>query len=467
MAEFTEKEVEKEVAAEGEREDRAAGAISDMTHGPLLGKMLWFALPLAISSILQQMFNAVDLAVVGRFASEQAQAAVGGNGPLINLLINLFVGVAMGGNVMIARFIGQGKKERIQAAIHTTMLVAVLGGLVLMCVGPLVARPLLAAMNTPADVLDLAAQYLTIYFAGMPFIMTYNFGAAILRSMGDTKRPLICLVVAGCLNAVLNLFFVIVCHWDAAGVALGTVISNAVSCCMVLYILTHEAEPMRLNLRLLRISPPEFRQILQIGIPAGLQGMVFSITNIFVQTALNGYGSDAMAGSAAALNFEYGVYFIITAFTSACSTFVSQNFGAGKYDRCRRVFWLALAGSALTTLVLCLIIVPFREIFVAIFTDKPQVAAYAQTRVLYLMTPYVVICTYEIAAAALRGIGVSLTPTVITVFGTCVLRLAWIYFVCPRYPHFEVLLLAYPISWTLTGVGLLAAYAWFSRRILK
>lgn len=438
-----------------------------MTSGPLMKKMLWFALPLALSSILQQMFNAVDLAVVGKFASGQAQAAVGGNGPLINLLINLFVGVAMGGNVMIARFIGQGKRERIQAAIHTTMLVAVIGGLVLMCVGPLVARPLLRAMDTPDDVLDMAAAYLSIYFAGMPFIMTYNFGAAILRSMGDTRRPLICLVVAGCLNAVLNLFFVIVCHLDAAGVAMGTVISNGVSCAMVLYILTHEAEPMRLNLRRLRISMPEFRLILQIGLPAGLQGMVFSITNIFVQKALNGYGSDAMAGSADALNFEYAVYFIIAAFAQTATTFTSQNFGAAKYDRCRRVFGLTLAGSTAVTLALTAIIVPFRRLFISVFTDDPSIADFAAERVLILMTPYFVICSYEMAAAALRGIGVSLTPTIITVFGTCVLRLAWIYLYCPLHPDFGTLMMAYPISWTLTGIGMLVAWGLFSRKILR
>lgn len=355
-------------------EPGATGA--DMTHGPLLKKMIMFALPLAASSILQQLFNAVDLMVVGRFASEQAQAAVGGNGPLINLLINLFVGMAMGGTVIIARFIGRGEKQRIHAAVHTTMLVAILGGLLLMCVGPLLSRQLLALMHTPDDVMDMAAMYLTIYFLGMPFIMTYNFGAAILRSMGDTKRPLICLAVAGCINAVLNLFFVIVCQLDAAGVALGTVISNGVSCAIVLYLLTHEAEPMRLNLRALKISMPEFRQILQIGVPAGLQGMVFSITNIFVQTVLNGYGSDAMAGSADALNYEYGVYFIITAFAQTASTFVSQNFGAAKYDRCRRVFGISLIGSVLATALLCLIIVPFRGFFISIFTDKPGVAAY-------------------------------------------------------------------------------------------
>lgn len=464
MAELAENKVENKT--ENKAENQSAN-MANMTSGPLMKKMLWFALPLALSSILQQMFNAVDLAVVGKFASGQAQAAVGGNGPLINLLINLFVGVAMGGNVMIARFIGQGKRERIQAAIHTTMLVAVIGGLVLMCVGPLVARPLLRAMDTPDDVLDMAAAYLTIYFAGMPFIMTYNFGAAILRSMGDTRRPLICLVVAGCLNAVLNLFFVIVCHLDAAGVAMGTVISNGVSCAMVLYILTHEAEPMRLNLRRLRISMPEFRLILQIGLPAGLQGMVFSITNIFVQKALNGYGSDAMAGSADALNFEYAVYFIIAAFAQTTTTFTSQNFGAAKYDRCRRVFGLTLAGSTAVTLALSAIIVPFRRLFISIFTDDPSIAAYAAERVLILMTPYFIICTYEMAAAALRGIGVSLTPTVITVFGTCVLRLAWIYLYCPSHPDFATLMMAYPISWAITGVGTLLAWALFSRKILR
>lgn len=450
---------------EGKAAETPAGAT--MTQGPLLKKMILFALPLACSSILQQLFNAVDIAVMGHFATEQSQAAVGGNGALINLLINLFIGIAMGGNVMIARFIGRGEKQRIHAAIHTTMLVAVLGGLLLMCAGPLLARPLLTAMHTPDDVLNKSTLYLRIYFLGMPFIMTYNFGAAILRSMGDTKRPLICLLIAGFINAGLNLFLVICCHMDVAGVAIGTVAANSVSCALVLYFLTHEAEPLRLDLKKLRISWPEFRQIVKIGLPAGLQGMLFSITNIFVQATLNGYGPDAMAGSAAALNYEYIVYFIVTAFVQTATTFTSQNFGAGKFDRCRRVFAISLAASMLCTVALCLIIVPFRGFFISLFTDKPAVAAYGAIRILYLMTPYFIICTYEIGAAALRGIGVSLTPTVITVFGTCILRLVWIFTVCQRYPSFEVLLLVYPISWVLTGGGVLAAYFIFSRRILR
>ncbi len=437
----------------------------DMLHGDLLPKLLLFALPLAASSILQQLFNAVDVAVVGQFASSLEQAAVGCNGPVINLLINLFVGVSVGANVAIANYIGQEHQERIKAAVHTSMVAAIASGLVLLAAGQLVARPMLLWMDTPSEVLAYAVAYLKIYFLGMPFIMVYNFGAAILRSTGDTRRPLYCLVLSGIINAVLNLFLVTVFHLGAAGVAIATVISNVVSACMVWYFLAHEEGPLRLSLRELRVSSPELARILQIGVPAGIQGTVFSVANVFIQTALNGLGADAVAGSAVALNYEYFTYFIIAAFNQAAVTFTSQNYGAKQFDRCKRIFWLCLSVGMLATAALSLTFVLGRGFFASVFTPDPAVAGFARIRMLHILTLNFICATYEIGGAALRGIGYSMTPALITIFGTCVVRIWWIYTVFPRVPTFETLMDIYPITWVLTGAAVLAAYFLLRRRV--
>lgn len=301
----------------------------DMLHGSLLNKILLFALPLAASSILQQLFNSVDVAVVGKFASSQALAAVGSNGSVISLMINLFVGISVGASVVIANYIGQKNQRGIKNAIHTVSVVTLTSGILLLAIGLFTARPILEMMDTPDDVLDLAVLYLRIYFLGMPFFMIYNFGAAILRSMGDTKRPLYCLVIAGLINTALNLLLVIVFQMSVAGVAIATVVSNMFCAGMVIYILLHEQEPFRLEIKDIKISRLELRKMLQIGIPAGVQGMVFSIANVFIQAAINRFGSNAIAGSAAALTYEYYCYFVVNAFSQAAVTFISQNYGAG------------------------------------------------------------------------------------------------------------------------------------------
>ena len=267
----------------------------DMLHGSLLNKILLFALPLAASSILQQLFNSVDVAVVGKFASSQALAAVGSNASVISLMINLFVGISVGASVVIANYIGQKNQRGIKNAIHTVSVVTLASGVLLLAVGLLIARPILEMMDTPDDVIDLAVLYLRIYFLGMPFFMIYNFGAAILRSMGDTKRPLYCLIIAGLINTALNLLLVIVFKMSVAGVAIGTVVSNMFCAGMIIYILLHEKEPFRLESKHIKISRPELRKMLRIGVPAGVQGMVFSIANIFIQAAINRFGSNAIA----------------------------------------------------------------------------------------------------------------------------------------------------------------------------
>ncbi len=436
----------------------------DMLNGSLFKKILIFALPLALSSILQQLFNCVDLAVVGQYATSQDQAAVGCNSSLINLLINLFVGISIGTNVVIAKYLGQKQKDKVKDAVHTSIVVALISGLVLLFLGLIIARPILTIMKTPKDTLDLAILYLRIYFVGMPFVMLYNFGAAILRSIGDTKRPLYCLIIAGILNAVLNLILVIVFHMGVAGVAIATVVANGVSAFMVIYMLFHEDEPIRLSFKGLTIVKPELVRILKIGIPAGIQGMVFSFTNVFIQSALNGFGSDAVAGSAVALNYEYITYFVINAFNQAAVTFISQNYGAEKYKRCKQTYWLCMISSVLITGLMCLVFVSNAHFFASLFTSKEEVIRYAVIRMGQILTLNFIANSYEISGSALRGLGYSMTPAMLTIVGICAFRLFWIYRIFNQNKSFELLLNVYPISWVITGVAVLTAYFLISRR---
>ncbi len=430
----------------------------DMLHGPLLGKILLFALPLAASSILQQLFNSADVAVAGRFAGYQAQAAVGVNSPVINLLINLFVGLSVGGNVVIANFIGQRKDHEIQDAVHTVITLALISGAFLLCLGQAAARPILTLMGTPEDVLDLAVTYLRIYFLGMPFIMLYNFGSAILRSVGDTRRPLLCLTLAGIVNVCLNLLFVIVFHRSADGVAIATVISNGVSSSLVIFFLMREKDSIRLELKKLRINKSILGRVIRIGVPAGIQGMVFSLSNVCIQSAVNSFGSDAMAGSAAAQNFESFTFFITNSFNQATVTFVSQNYGAHQFDRCKRVLFLSLAAGFLCSGAMCAMFVLGRDVFIRIFTVEPAVMDYALIRVTHIETFSWLAVSYEVIGAALRGVGYSLTPAIITVFGSCILRLIWVFLLFPNTDNFASLMNVYPISWAITGVMMFTAY---------
>lgn len=439
----------------------------DMLNGSILDKLLFFALPLAASSVLQQLFNSVDMAVVGKFASSQAQAAVGCNGPVINLILTLFIGISVGANVVIARYIGENRKNRINASVHTSMLVAIISGFIVLFVGLLVSRGILVWMNTPEDVLEHAVLYLKIYFLGVPFMMVYNFGAAILRSIGDTKRPLYCLGLAGVINAALNMILVIIFHLGVAGVAIGTVVSNMITSSIVVYLLIHEEGDIKLSLRELRISVHELKRILRIGLPAGLQSVVFSIANVFIQASLNGYGSDAVAGSAVTLNYECYSYFIVSAFAQTAVTFTSQNFGAKKYDRCKKIFIQTISISILVSWGMALCFVFGREFFISLFTSESEVARYASIRMVHLLSFYCLVSTYEVTGGALRGMGYSMTPTIITVFGTCVLRLIWIATVCKWYTGFEILMNVYPVSWALTGFTVIVSYLAIRKRVFN
>ena len=436
----------------------------DMLTGSLLDKILIFSLPLAASMMLQQLFNSADVAVVGRFDSPQAMAAVGSNGAAINLMVNLFVGLSIGANVIVAKYIGKNEQARIHDAIHTSISLALISGVILLVWGLSVARPLLTIMDTPDDIIDLAVIYFRIYFLGTPFIMLYNFGSAILRSKGDSKRPLWCLAVGGIINVILNMILVIVFGLGVVGVASATVISNVISALMVMYFLMREDSPFTLRLADLSLKRYYATQIIRIGLPAGLQGSLFSISNVCIQTAINSIGSYASAGSAAALNFDFLVYYIVAAFTQSAVTFTSQNFGAGNYGRCRKVFTQTMLAGTFFTGIACVICAVWKTEILSLYTVDPEVLYYAEVRMIHAVAFLWLTNFYEISGGCLRGMGYSALPATIILLGCCVLRIVWVYTVFRIYHSFAFLMDVYPVSWIITSIATLTGYYYIRRR---
>ena len=430
----------------------------DILGGNLWKGLLLFALPLAASSILQQLFNSVDVAVVGRFDSTQATAAVGSNSSVINLFVNMFVGLAGGANVVIASYIGRGKADRVENAVHTSILLGLISGFVMLGIGVGVARPLLKLMDSPDNVLDLATLYLRIYSLGMPFILVYNFGAAILRSVGDTKRPLYTLIVSGFINTGLNFLLVVAFKLSVAGVAIATTVSNAFNAIVVVILLLKEKSMLKLKIKKLCIKKTEFTQILKIGIPAGVQGIVFSLSNIFIQSALNRFGDIVMAGSTAAVTFEAFSYCVINAFSQACATYIGQNFAAGNTDRCKKVFRISLLYAIAISGLMCSVFVIWRRFFAGLYTADADAQSYAMLRMLWVLSFAWLTGTYEIPAGAMRGLSHALVPAALTVFGSCVLRIIWVYTIAAKYSTFLMLVIIYPISWAMTGIFVMTAY---------
>lgn len=437
----------------------------DMIHGSMFYKILFFALPLAASSILQQLFNSADVAVVGRFAGSAALAAVGGNSPVINLLINMFVGLSIGANVIIANFIGQGREDKVKEAVHTVMSVALISGVSLLVIGIIIAKPILLMINTPSEVINLAVLYLRIYFLGMPFVMVYNFGAAILRSTGETRKPLYCLIISGIINILLNLLLVIVFHLSVAGVAIATVIADGVSAFLVVYFLSHSDDVIRLNIRELSLNKEIVVKVIKIGAPAGLQGVVFSLSNVFIQSAINGFGTHAMAGSSAGLNYEYFTYYMINAFNQTAVTFTSQNYGAKDLERCKRAFRISLVTGMALTLVMSFIFVGATDFFAGIYTNDPVAIKYAIIRMKHVTLLECLTGVYEISGGALRGMGHSLLPALLTVIGSCGFRVVWLYTVFKVVPTFTMLMNVYPVTWVITGTMVMTSYLIIRKRI--
>ena len=431
--------------------DMAAKNSIDMLQGALARPMLRFAMPLIASGILQQSFNSVDVAVVGRFAGSDALAAVGSNGPVIGLIINLFLGLSVGANVVIATYLAQRNSRGVRQAVHAAALLAILSGIIMCTSAQLIARPILEALDTPESCLDQAVLYLRIIGVGMPFMIVYNFGAAILRSVGDTRRPFYSLVVAGIINVCLNVVFVVGFGMGVEGVAWATVISNIANAAIITRLLMRERSDIRLEPHRLLSPSREVLKICAVGIPAGVQSTVFSISNVFILSAINSFGVIAAAGSAAALNYEIYCYFVINAFGQTCVAFTSQNFGAGRYDRCRRVLLISLVYSTTISVVLNAGITWQRDFFLSAFTSETDVLFFAGERVASVLLFQFVACYYEMAGSAMRGLGYSMTPALITIFGTCVLRLVWVG-LFPADGSFAALLAIYPVSWLLTDI---------------
>ena len=448
---------------------RSARYEIDMTHGPILKKLLLFTVPLILSSILQLLFNAADVVVVGRFAQQGdlCLAAVCSTGSLTSLIVNMFVGLSVGTNVVAARAWGSGDHKAMEESVHTSMLVSVVSGVILAVVGVIGARVFLEWMNTPKEVIDLSSLYLRIYFAGMPANMIYNFGSAILRSVGDTRRPLIYLIIAGALNVILNLFFVIVLHMDVEGVALATIISQAVSAALVVICLMRSEGGLRLTLKKLRIAGNMLKEIARIGLPAGFQGVLFSISNVMIQSSINAFGATVMAGSSAAGNLEGFVYVGMNAFHQAAVSFSSQNLGAGEYKRIWRIAVVCQVCVTVVGLLMGVGVWFFGSELLRIYTTSQEVVNAGLVRLSYVCLPYALCGMMDVMTGSLRGIGYSVMPMLVSILGICVFRVAWIATVCklPACSDIDFVYLSYPISWIITLIAHTICFVWAMRRV--
>ena len=439
----------------------------DMLNGGIVGKLIMFAIPLACSSILQQLFNSADVAVVGRFAGDKALAAVGSCVALVGIFVNLNVGLSVGPNAVLANLIGQQQRKRINGMVHTILTFGVLAGIVLMFTGMAVARLVLEASGTPASVIDEALLYIRIYFISIPFMVIYNFGSAILRSYGDSRRPMYYLLASGTVNVILNLIFVICFSMGVEGVAIATLISNIFSAALVLIHLYRREDEFQFRFHQMRIEKNNLKKILIIGVPAGIQGAIFSVSNVFIQSGINSFGENAIAGSSLALNFEYFTYDIAVAFAQAAVTFTGQNYGAGNLKRCKKIFWECMLFGIGFTQILCIIFMIWDDFFVGIYTTSTAVAAFGLSRLHHVCSLEGLTATYEVESAALRGMGKSLEPSIITVLGTVVFRVIWLLTVFKMVPTYEMLMNVYVASWIFTGGLLLLIYLKHMRKLEK
>lgn len=432
----------------------------DMCNGPITGKMLRFALPLMLSSMLQLLFNAADIITVGKFGSEHSLAAVGSNTALINLLTNLFIGLSIGANVLVARFYGAKNGEELNETVHTAMLLSLISGLILTVTGVIFARYFLIWMKTPAEILDLATTYLKIYFLGMPAMMIYNFGSAILRAIGDTKRPLYFLAAAGVINIILNILLVVVFRLDVKGVGIATVISQTVSAILIIRCLAKSNGDIKLELKKLRLSRGKIGAILRIGLPAGLQGSIFSLSNVVIQSSVNIFGPVVVKGNSAAQNLEGFVYFSMNAFHHATLSFTSQNMGAKKYDRLGKILKNGLCLAILFGAGFSGTVILFGRNLLSIYTNDGAAISAGMTR-LYIITGTYTLCgIMDVMVGAIRGIGYTVLPTIVSLIGACALRLVWLatVFRIPKFHTINTVYLSYPITWLVTIIAHVICY---------
>lgn len=439
----------------------------DMTTGKLLPKIISFAIPLMLTGLLQLVYNAADVMVVGRFAGSIALAAVGATTSLVHLSLNVFLGLATGSGVVAAKHIGAGDTASVHRTVHTSMLLALISGIIIAVVGYFIAPFALKAMSIPEDVLPLSVTYLQIFFLGAPASMLFNFGAAMLRATGDSKRPLYILTFSGIVNVVLNLVFVIVFKMNVAGVALATIISQFISAVMVLYILINANSIIRLSVKKLRFYKDELIDIIKIGVPMGIHGSLFSLSNVIIQSSINSFGSAAIAGNTASSNIDSIIHTCCNAVSQTATTFTSQNYGAGQIKRIRRIYFNCVGFTVVIAALCCAFLLTFGTQVLSVFSTDPAVIEMGLIRMRLFAVTYVLNSLLDVTTGQMRGLGKSVAPMIVTMAGVCGLRVLWVYTVFQAYRSMQVLYLSYPVSWAVTGAVLLVMYIFTFRKIVR
>ncbi len=444
----------------------------DMTEGPLLPKILLFSIPLIISSVLQLLFNAADIVVVGQFSGDETLgancvAAIGSTGSVINMLLSIFMGLSVGVNVLAARYFAARQKTEMKETVQTTIALALIGGVIIAVIGIITSKPILELMGSPEEVIDLSTLYMRIYFIGMPVTLLYNFGAAILRATGDTRRPLYFLMNAGVVNVILNLVFVIVLHMHVAGVALATILAQAMSAFLIVKALVKTEEMYKLDIRKIKIYPDKARRIIRVGFPAGLQGTIFSFSNVLIQSSINEFGSVAMAGSAAAANIEGFVYMAMNSVYQACVSFTSQNVGANKPERIGKVLRTCLLVVVVVGAVMGNVFNLFGSKLVSIYTSEPATIQYGVQRIAIICTLYFLCGAMDVICGSLRGMGYSTVPMIVSIIGACGLRIVWIMTVFRIYHDLTVLYISYPVTWFITASAHLISYFIIKKKVVS
>ena len=439
----------------------------DMCNGPILSKVLVYAFPLMLSGILQLLFNAADVIVVGRYAGSQSLAAVGSTSALINLLVNVFIGLSVGVNVLVAQYYGAKKDDDVNETVHTAVAISLVSGVFLVFVGFLLSRPLLELMGTPADVIDKSTIYMKFYFAGMPVIMLYNFGSAVLRAVGDTRRPLYYLTIAGVVNVLLNLFFVTQLNMDVAGVALATVLAQVISAGLVVRALMQSEGCLKLELKKLRIDKSKLKRIVRVGLPAGMQGAIFSISNVLIQSSVNSFGSIAMAGNTTAQNIEGFIYTAMNAVYQTNLSFTSQNYGGRKFSRLNRITLTCVGVVTVVGLILGLSCYGAGEFLVGIYSSDPEVVQYGLTRLSVFGTTYFICGIMDTMVGAIRGLGYSILPMCVSLTGACAFRIVWIYTIFQWNRTLMTLYLSYPASWIVTTIAHVVCFIIIRKKLPK
>jgi len=439
----------------------------DMCSGPLFSKILIFSLPIMAMNILQLLFNAADMVVVGRFSGSEALAAVGATGPLINLIVNLFMGLSVGTSVIVAQDYGAGQPAAVSRSVHTSIAISIIGGLIVMAAGLAFCEPLLDIMGTPEDIFDLSVLYMKIYFIGMPASMVYNFGAAILRAVGDSRHPMYYLIIVGIVNVIFNLFFVIVLHMSVEGVAWATVISQYLSVLLIMICLYRCDGAIRFIPRQMRIDGHKLKNIVKIGLPAGLQGLLFSISNVLIQSAVNSFGSTMVAASSAGGNVESFIGTTMNAYYNAAITFTGQNVGAKKYDRIDTIAKVCTVLIFATWILLGGVILLFGRSLLGVYTSDPEVIELGMLRLNVMIVAYFTCGTMNVYPGLTRGMGYSVLPMLCTLVGACLMRIVWLATFFTWYPTVIVLFACYPVTWALAGLGQVGIFFYARRQIRK